>query len=295
MNTSRWSTLSTTIYIFLSTKTSFPFEKLSGYCLKLSMRNMLAILTVIPILAGVTTTANAAMIVEYTFSDGNTGTASNTGTLGAAMNGSITGGSITSSPFSPDNQALLLGGNTGNGIAMPNGYDFGSAFTVESLARLDALQGSQNILFDDFGAPGVLLTIDTATQKLRLNTSTTGSGDISILSPGTFSLGQWHHVAGIYDGSFLKLYLDGILVSSQSTSGSVMNHALVTPHVGVESDGSVLPWRGAIDDFRIHDTALMVSEFNGGNSIPSVPVPAALWLFGSGLLGLVGTARRKKA
>jgi hypothetical protein len=28
---------------------------------------------------------------------------------------------------------------------------------------------------------------------------------------------------------------------------------------------------------------------------PAVPVPAAVWLFGSGLLGLVGVARRKKA
>jgi len=27
----------------------------------------------------------------------------------------------------------------------------------------------------------------------------------------------------------------------------------------------------------------------------AVPVPAAVWLFGSGLLGLVGVARRKKA
>ena len=31
------------------------------------------------------------------------------------------------------------------------------------------------------------------------------------------------------------------------------------------------------------------------NSISSVPVPAAFWLFGSGLIGLVGIARRKKA
>ena len=30
-------------------------------------------------------------------------------------------------------------------------------------------------------------------------------------------------------------------------------------------------------------------------TVTAVPVPAAIWLFGSGLLGLVGVARRKKA
>ena len=29
--------------------------------------------------------------------------------------------------------------------------------------------------------------------------------------------------------------------------------------------------------------------------VNAVPIPAAMWLFGSGLLGLVGIARRKKA
>ena len=33
----------------------------------------------------------------------------------------------------------------------------------------------------------------------------------------------------------------------------------------------------------------------GIDNITAVPVPAAFWLFGSGLLGLIGIARRKKA
>lgn len=36
-------------------------------------------------------------------------------------------------------------------------------------------------------------------------------------------------------------------------------------------------------------------DYNSGGSIAvsSVPVPSAIWLFGSGLIGLVGFARRK--
>jgi hypothetical protein len=33
----------------------------------------------------------------------------------------------------------------------------------------------------------------------------------------------------------------------------------------------------------------------GAGGIPIIPIPAAVWLFGSGLLGLVGIARRRKA
>ncbi len=35
--------------------------------------------------------------------------------------------------------------------------------------------------------------------------------------------------------------------------------------------------------------------FSGGTPPPTVPLPPAVWLLGSGLLGLVGTARRRKA
>jgi hypothetical protein len=36
-------------------------------------------------------------------------------------------------------------------------------------------------------------------------------------------------------------------------------------------------------------------KFVGVSTVNPVPIPASVWLFGSGLLGLIGIARRKKA
>ena len=60
--------------------------------------------------------------------------------------------------------------------------------------------------------------------------------------------------------------------------------------VGLSSGG------GLTDAYFAADVICISGSCNGetGN-IGAVPVPAAAWLFGSGLLGLIGVARRKKA
>lgn len=47
--------------------------------------------------------------------------------------------------------------------------------------------------------------------------------------------------------------------------------------------------QGSVDHFSMHGWAVRSGD------VGAVPVPAAIWLFGSGLLGLIGLARRRKA
>ncbi|HEY9199297.1 MAG TPA: VPLPA-CTERM sorting domain-containing protein [Gammaproteobacteria bacterium] len=65
--------------------------------------------------------------------------------------------------------------------------------------------------------------------------------------------------------------------------------------------GHTLGWGGILglsllDGTVITDFTAMstTSGFNYANAYSAVPVPAAVWLFGSGLLGLVGVMRRKR-
>jgi len=89
--------------------------------------------------------------------------------------------------------------------------------------------------------------------------------------------------AGEVSGT-VSAYLDGALVG---TIDLISNGATVPNLV----DLSVL---GPIDQL-ILDPSLDPAGLGYDNfSFSVVPVPAAVWLFGSGLIGLVGLARRKK-
>jgi len=55
----------------------------------------------------------------------------------------------------------------------------------------------------------------------------------------------------------------------------------------------------AVEYFAAHitgfDTTDRVTSAQFAGSMFVIPAPAALWLFGSGLIGFIGVARRKKA
>ncbi|MHC4739955.1 MAG: LamG-like jellyroll fold domain-containing protein, partial [Planctomycetota bacterium] len=90
----------------------------------------------------------------------------------------------------------------------------------------------------------------------------------------------WHHVAGVYDGSKVYIYVDGGAdVNSINCSGSIGTNDYPV-WIGNNSQG-VRSWEGLISDVRVYDIALSQSEINdiytGGPTPPgqaSNPNPA---------------------
>jgi outer membrane lipoprotein-sorting protein len=72
--------------------------------------------------------------------------------------------------------------------------------------------------------------------------------------------GQWHHIAGTYDGSQVCLYVDGTLdVSSKSIGGSIkINDQPVL--IGENSETPKRFWNGLIDDVRVYNYGLGADE-----------------------------------
>ena len=70
---------------------------------------------------------------------------------------------------------------------------------------------------------------------------------------------QWHHVAGVYDGEELRLYVDGQLDASVGTSGliNVNEHPV---YIGENAEHPGREWNGLIDDVRLYNYALSETE-----------------------------------
>ncbi len=77
---------------------------------------------------------------------------------------------------------------------------------------------------------------------------------------------NWHHIAGIYDGRYLKLYIDRTLVSETRFNGNI-NHTPFPLCIGREADTQDQgEYSGRlsnmiIDDVRIFDRAVSPSDF----------------------------------
>ena len=108
--------------------------------------------------------------------------------------------------------------------------------------------------------------------------------------------GQWHHVAGVYDGANMFLYVDGTLDVSQPATGSIAQNSAplrIGANASDGEDGTGYYFNGLIDEVSIYNRALTASEIqaiytagSGGKCytpsapaiFPNRPIRRCLWV-----------------
>lgn len=116
----------------------------------------------------------------------------------------------------------------------------------------------------------VILNMHNENDDLWLNVNTSGSDKLNIYfgdlaSPGyhnstdAIERNAWQHVIGLWDGSNVKLYINGVEQASVSTSGSV-NIGDNSWTIGRRESSSTYEFHGRIDDTRVYNRALSAIE-----------------------------------
>lgn len=126
----------------------------------------------------------------------------------------------------------------------------------------------------------LLGTLGTAESGFFDTVTTALGGNNSVVT----TIGQ---AAGQINVPLLNTFFNQAPQNSVGALDSSMNFFVITSSTG----GGASPGRV----FAFNDLKLDAAGLLSAASVSEVPVPAAVWLFGSGLLGMMGVGRRRKA
>lgn len=129
----------------------------------------------------------------------------------------------------------------------------GSQITVEALVRYT---GTGNILSKHTGPPNVNYLMRIGTFEITTSTMfyLMANPYASSMLPNT-----WYHVAGTYDGSFIRYFVNGCLIIEQPASGTIIQNNVITA-IGNQSTGEAEQFFGEIDELRIWSVARTAAQ-----------------------------------
>ncbi len=160
------------------------------------------------------------------------------------------------------NGALSFNG-TNASVTVPDSatLDLTTGMTVEAWVRPSTGNTWQTAVAKE--QPGNLVYgIYSNTNTNRPSTEVfVGGSTRSVAGTGAVPLGVWSHLASTYDGTTLRLYLNGAQVSQLAASGSILTS---TSPLRIGGNGIWSEWfNGLIDEVRVYNRALSAAEIQG--------------------------------
>ena len=149
--------------------------------------------------------------------------------------------------------------NCGNATSL-DGF---TAFTVEAWVNADVVLKDKNEVIVGKGWEGAddayNLSWDHTDVGMHFIVKTNvGEKYVTALNPPIIS--GWHHIVGVYDGSSIKIYINGSLDNSLSHSGTVLAIPTVLTIGNLNPTNTAHLLGGLIDEVRIYNRALSAAE-----------------------------------
>ncbi|MBK7668471.1 MAG: SBBP repeat-containing protein [Sphingobacteriaceae bacterium] len=144
--------------------------------------------------------------------------------------------------------------------------------TVEAWVKPTTTAGPLRIIVGNYATPAFEMQF-CLRQQNNDYTFFVGNGNLGnftqVFAANTVTTGVWQHVAGTWDGSAVRIYINGVFTNSISATypnfGTSTNSVVIGSNVGPE------PWSGDIDEVRIWNRTLCAAEIvnNMNGEIPT--------------------------
>ena len=187
------------------------------------------------------------------------------GTVAYDKSGQGNNGTLTNGP-------VRATGKIGQGTSLDGSNDYAQVPANSSLDITDNITLAAWVYRKS--APnkhGVISKVNSgennAVYELSLGTDntveffSTNGTPVSVLSTGVVSLNTWQHVAATRNGTTVSFYINGVLDSTGTMSGTFGSGGYVLVGAGSQSAGSPINMlNGTIDDARVYNRALSADE-----------------------------------
>jgi hypothetical protein len=188
---------------------------------------------------------------------------SGTGTTWTDLSGNNNTGTLTNGPtFSGANQGTFVFDGTDDNVQLGNASAFlpTSAITINCWAKTRVVQVYKKIFVTvsvgTQSITGVYFSLGPATDNIYLGIIT-NNGSQYATSTTNPSTTLFSNFCGTYDGTNIRLYLNGTLLATQAHTGTIVNTGIGRIS-GYDNGGEI--WDGNISTFSIYNRALSTSE-----------------------------------
>ncbi|MGD0388817.1 MAG: LamG-like jellyroll fold domain-containing protein [Tepidisphaeraceae bacterium] len=206
-------------------------------------------------------------LAQYAFNETSGSTVLDSGS-GTAANGTIVGGvTRIAGPYNGD--ALAFDGSTGYvNLGTPAKLNLEGQITIGAWIKPTAVSSQGDIISQDWDGLDTPFFLDlSSTTTVNFGTNRyNGSGAPNVEATGVASAsltnGQWHYIAGVYDGQYFKVYIDGVLAGETGDPYGV-TYGTEPTNIGRDSNdggGSYNYFDGDIADLEIFSNGLSSAD-----------------------------------